>query len=122
MTELDLQALIVQALRIQGYYVHSVPNEGRKKLHGAQYNRARKMQAAGLTSGVADLVAWLPGGITYIEVKLSGGRVSPAQYEFAAQCKAHGIAYHIVRSVGDVLDVVVLSKGKKRLTDRKSIV
>lgn len=102
MTELQIQAAICRYLQSQGIFFHSVPNEA------AGRNRISHMQliSAGLRAGVADLVVWLPRGISYIEVKTEKGRQSDRQKAFEQICKAHGVFYAVVRSVEDIAQLI----------------
>jgi len=113
MKEIDLQITIVEYLRLRGIYVHSVPNEAAGKIRrGSQYNRMQQMVRAGLKKGVADLIVWLPIGISYIEVKRPCEDQSPDQVEFQKECEQHGIPYHVARSVEDVKIIVDNAVGR----------
>ena len=96
--EAHIQADIVKFLRTAGVFVHSVPNEA----PGSNAIRQGQMITMGLFPGVADLVAWLPSGIAYIEVKTETGKLSPRQEKFRARCAEYGVPYYVVRSVSDV--------------------
>lgn len=49
---------------------------------------------AKITPGLPDLLAFVPGrGLVFIECKRPGGKQSPAQREFQAECEAAGVPY-----------------------------
>ncbi len=64
---------------------------------------AGKFKRLGVLPGVADIILLGPvGRVACIEVKIEGGRLSPAQVWFSSHCKACGIPYTVARSIEDV--------------------
>lgn len=100
--EAKLQSEIVKAYHAAGVFCHSVPNEAA----GTNAVRQGQFVSMGLKPGVADLVAWLPDGIAYVEVKTPTGKQSAAQERFQARCKTYGVPYHVVRSVPEAMDLI----------------
>lgn len=101
--EAHIQAAIVRAYHDRGIFIASVPNEAA----GSNAIRQGQLITMGLTPGVADLFAFIPGlGVTFLEVKTTTGKQSPAQKKFEARCKTFGVGYHVVRSVEDALEVL----------------
>jgi hypothetical protein len=60
----------------------------------------------GSYKGAPDRIMHLNGQVVYLEVKTPKGQQSDWQGAFHEQCKVDGIAYHVVRSVEDVQDIV----------------
>jgi hypothetical protein len=107
MSEHDIQTQIVEALRYRGVMVFSVPNELLGKMTSkAGYARMTRYQKSGLTAGVSDLIAVLPGRVIFMEVKTDKGKQSDHQQYFQDRVTKLGHQYHIVRSVDDALAVV----------------
>ena len=53
--------------------------------------------------GVADRIVLLPGGVVwFVELKSSTGRLSPLQKIFAADMARMGMNYLVIRSKGEV--------------------
>ena len=53
--------------------------------------------------GVADRIVMLPGGVVWlVELKTATGRLSPLQKVFAADMARMGINYIVIRSKGEV--------------------
>ena len=53
--------------------------------------------------GVADRIVLLPGGVVwFVELKSSTGRLSPLQKIFAADMARMGMNYIVIRSKGEV--------------------
>jgi len=99
-TEHDLQAALIKVLwlraRTQCFWF-AVPNAGRRTMWGA-----RRMQAEGLTPGVADLCIMLPGGkVIWMELKTAKGRQSVPQKAFAKICQHLGHPYLMPRSLDE---------------------
>ena len=99
-----IQAEIVKYLRSHGTWCHSCPNEG-AGAGGAI--RTAQLITTGLFPGVGDLIVWwnTPDGVRigYLEVKTKTGRQSDRQKHFQDMCEEHGIPYHLVRSLDDVI-------------------
>lgn len=99
--ESKIQAAIVQALQAMGVFVFSVPNEAA----GRNKRAMVYLKAMGLRSGVADLIAVLPGRIVFLEVKTPPGKQSKSQKHFQRTVEELGHAYHVVRSVDDAVSI-----------------
>lgn len=97
-SELKIQSDCVRYLRSLGIFCHSVPNEA----GGRSVIMQSKLTAAGLVSGVADLVVWWDSGIGYVEFKTPQGTQSLNQKTFQKKCIEHGIEYAIIRSLDDM--------------------
>jgi streptogramin lyase len=53
--------------------------------------------------GVADRIVLLPGGVVwFVELKTATGRLSPLQKVFAADLRRMGMNYIVIRSKGEV--------------------
>jgi streptogramin lyase len=53
--------------------------------------------------GVADRIVLLPGGVVwFVELKTVKGRLSPLQQVFAADMRRMGMNYIVIRSKGEV--------------------
>ena len=53
--------------------------------------------------GVADRIVLLPGGVVwFVELKTATGRLSPWQKVFAAEMRRMGMNYIVIRSKGEV--------------------
>lgn len=113
--ELKIQHDCVKYLHSLGIFCHSVPNEagGRSQIMQSQ------LVAAGLVSGVADLIVWWPTppfrlplpmfyvpSIGYVEVKTKAGRQTASQKAFQKKCVESGIEYAVVRSLEDMKKLV----------------
>jgi hypothetical protein len=103
-----IQAEIVKFLSSVGVFCHSVANEAA----GNNVVRQGQMITMGLRPGVADLVAWMPSGVAYIEVKTQSGRQSPAQIKFELKCRDFGVPYYLVRSLEEMEKIVKKSLKK----------
>ena len=58
-------------------------------------------------TGVSDIIIFLKGGRTiFIEAKTSKGKMSPGQITFRETIEKLGYAYHVVRSVDDVINIL----------------
>jgi len=57
--------------------------------------------------GVADRIVLLPGGVVwFVELKTAKGRLSPLQKVFAADMARMGINYIVIRSKGEVNELL----------------
>lgn len=101
MTEAQIQAQIVETLRLLGFYVHSIPNEAMgKRSSDAGFSRVHKLRRMGVVTGAADLAVWYaPGRVGYMEVKTKYGKQTQAQEQFEEDCRTFGIPYDVVRTV-----------------------
>jgi len=78
---------------IERYLVRRVAERG---------GRAYKWVSPGHV-GVADRIVCLPGGVVwFVELKTATGRLSPLQKVFAADMARMGINYIVIRSKGEV--------------------
>lgn len=100
--ESRIQSEIVQALQAADIYCFSVPNEA----SGNNPGRQAWLKTMGLKSGVADLIALLPGRVVFLEVKSPRGRQTDSQAHFQELCNILGHQYAVVRSVKDALEAV----------------
>jgi hypothetical protein len=68
----------------------------------------RRMKAAGLTSGVADICLVRPGGsAAFLELKSESGRQTPEQMAFEQLCNANGAPYAIARTIDEALAALI---------------
>lgn len=103
MTEAQIQANIITYMRkVPGMVIFSVPNEA----SGNQAVRQMALIRTGLYPGVSDLIALYNGVPYFLEVKTPKGKQSPRQERFQAKVEAQGFTYAIVRSLGDVVDIL----------------
>jgi hypothetical protein len=99
-----LQSKIVQFLQSIGVFFFSCPNEAKRSPA-----LASRMKALGMRSGVADLVALLPGGkAVFLEVKTDSGKQSDMQKLFQQRVESLGFSYYVVRSIEDVRKTMVI--------------
>src|SRR5574343_936674 len=59
----------------------------------------------GGSRGMPDLVALVPGGVVWVEVKTGKGKLTPEQEQFRAECVRCGVAHIVARSLADVVPV-----------------
>lgn len=93
MTETQLQAAIVRALKRIGFWVIRTQVTGR---------RGARSVATG-EPGMPDL--YLPG-IGHLEVKLPGARIEDAQLEWHERARKKGVWVYVARDVVETLDAV----------------
>lgn len=102
--EARLQAAIVQHLKLCGapgvLWFHP-PNEARRS-----YGLAASLKAIGMVAGVADLIILHQGRAYALEIKAKGGKQSPAQAAFEADCAAAGVPYACVDNIAAALTVL----------------
>ena len=100
--ELKIQAECFRWLRSKGVFCHSIPNEA----DGRSMVSQQMLISAGLTPGVADMLAWFgergKPEICYIEFKTARGRQSDYQKAFERKCAEWGVRYFLCRSLEDV--------------------
>lgn len=90
--EADVQRACVRYLTLTGWSVWRI---GQRDARGTQ------------DAGVPDLVAFRAGQMIWLECKRPvGGRQSPAQRRFQAACEAAGVAYHVIRSLDELVALV----------------
>lgn len=107
MREADLQRAIVAALRVAlpGAVIHHSPNEHRAG--GPSARRVQGIRAGmGLCPGWPDIVVLAEGRVIFLECKVPGGRLSPAQMRFRDRVLAEGHVWAVVRSIDEALDVL----------------
>jgi len=90
--ERTVQAQIVHLLRWHGYYVCTY---GTTRPRGDHPGTCQ-------TPGVADLEAFGYGRLLKVEVKARGGRLSPAQAKYRAECQLANVA-HVVGGLDEVV-------------------
>ncbi len=100
-TEARLQYEIVLWAQEQSYYCFHCPNgEKRDKI------TASKLMAMGVRAGVPDLIFVLPNGKTlWLELKLSGGKLSPVQEKFRSRLQS--LSHHYLLVQADSLEEAV---------------
>lgn len=91
--EAAIQRAIVQRLRWHGFFVASIPNEGKRSVQAG-----RAMRATGMRRGLPDLLVAKEGRVCMLEVKAERGRVSEAQADAHADLERHGVFVAVVRS------------------------
>jgi len=99
----DLQVQIITFVRT--HYplavIYAVPNGGRRNaIEGA------RLKKQGVLAGVADLHLLVNGRITFIEVKIAGGKQSDNQKEFQRIVELQGFKYRIIYSVSDIEQIL----------------
>lgn len=52
--------------------------------------------------GVPDIIVVRKGTVIFLEVKRPGGKLSPDQEDFRADCAREGVQYYVVTSLDDV--------------------
>lgn len=86
MTEAEIHKAVIahhRALGLPHTHVDTIPSMGAMGQHG-------------LTKGLPDLLVLTPKGtVAFIELKRDGGRLSPAQKAFQADCIALGIDFFV---------------------------
>ena len=90
--ERDEQIAVVQFLRVKKIPFYAVPNGGSRHMI-----EAARMKQEGVSSGVPDLVIFLPTKSLYIEMKRKkGGRVSPTQKQWIETINQYPYAHAVV--------------------------
>lgn len=80
-----------------------VPNGGARSKASAG-----KLKAMGTLPGAPDLVFILPDAtVCFLELKIQGGRLSPAQEDFATRCEAINVEYAVAYTVDNALQILV---------------
>ncbi len=67
---------------------------------------ANRLKAMGVEAGVPDIVIYHNGRIIYVEVKGPYGSLSPAQKAWRAAAIARGAAFHVVKSLEEMAEVL----------------
>lgn len=98
--ELNIQAQIINYLRMRGVYAFSVPNGTNIK------NVATRtlMKRSGLLSGVSDIIILTNNKPWFIEIKTAKGKQSDNQKQFEAKVNELGFDYKIWRSIDDAIN------------------
>jgi len=108
--EAEIQRAVVAALRWilppppAAIIHHSAHEFGRGGAEGRQ--RQAMLQGMGVHAGWPDLVVLAEGRVVFLEVKASGGRLTPAQAAFGEAVTAQGHAWSVVRSVEDAVQAL----------------
>src|SRR5437016_850306 len=99
--ETDIQAAILDYLRLRGHFCFRLNNIPATFIdrHGAR--QFRKLSTYGM-KGIPDIVLIHEGRFYGIEVKTPAGKLSADQAEFARKCVAAGGEYVLARSIDDV--------------------
>lgn len=71
-------------------------------------------------TGVPDIILIYKGKFVGLEVKNETGKQAPSQIEFERDCKSHGGYYKVVRSVGDVMDLIKIIDKLEKIEDVKN--
>lgn len=97
--EQALQRAVVDYLRLAlpSHIVIHVPNGG-----GRSHIEAAILKGIGVRAGVADLLIMGDGRVWHLELKRPGGRQSPAQVGYQAECVAKGLPYAVASSLEEV--------------------
>lgn len=82
----------------------AVPNGGKRNL-----KEAVRFKQQGVYAGFADLIFIHKGNIMFFEVKAPNGKQSELQKEFETKITNQGFKYHIVKSVDEVLQIIIES-------------
>jgi hypothetical protein len=68
---------------------------------------AAKLKRMGVVAGFPDFLFVSPGGVVFfLELKRRGGRLTEAQTEFAAWCKAHAVPLALAHDFNEALAVL----------------
>ena len=89
----------------------------RSKIKGLGYQCLHVKEAD--IPGPLDLLAWLPGSVHWIELKLDDRAVEPSQIEFMRAQRREGVSYCVVRFRGDteIFEVSSMQQDGKLYTD-----
>ena len=102
--ESKIQKAIVTAIR----YLYpksillAIPNEARRNVRTGAI-----MKAMGMLSGTSDLIFIHKGSVYFFEVKTDNGKQTDTQKEFEKRITKQGLKYFVVRSVDEVLNIIV---------------
>lgn len=95
--ETDIQAAILDYLRLKGHFFWR-NNSGAFKTERGGFYRVG-------TPGAPDIIGCVDGKFVGLEVKTPKGKLSEDQQEFARGLRTAGGAYHLVRSIDDVIAI-----------------
>jgi Holliday junction resolvase-like predicted endonuclease len=101
MSEFQIEEAILEYLNIMGYMAWKNHTAGH--YDGKKWRRQASRFAI---NGVSDIIAIKNGRVSFIEVKTSVGKQSPAQRSFQANLEAQNGSYYLVRSVADVRKLI----------------
>jgi hypothetical protein len=93
--ETEIQAAILDYLRLKGHFFFRCNSGAFKTQHGSFVRFG--------TPGAPDLIGCVDGKFVGLEVKTATGKLSETQKALAASLRAAGGAYHVVRSIDDVM-------------------
>lgn len=117
----DAQRAIVATLRLV-LPSHAIVHHSAHERRGGD-KTARLAQAIGVGMGVhpgfSDLVVLSEGRVLFLEVKSRRGRQSEDQLRFAADVRAQGFGYEVVRSVDDALQALDRHGLRTRIIGRR---
>lgn len=71
-------------------------------------------------NGVPDIILIYKGKFVGLEVKNETGKQAESQILFEKECKAHGGYYKVVRSVGDVQELIKIIDKLEKIEDVKN--
>jgi hypothetical protein len=95
--EADIQAAILDYLRLKGRFFFRCNSGAFKTQHGSFIRFG--------TPGAPDLIGCVDGKFVGLEVKTEKGNMSEAQKTLAASLRAAGGQYHVVRSIDDLISL-----------------
>lgn len=97
MTELQLQRAILELLQMSGWWATHIPAGSPDR------KWRRRMAAAGYVAGTPDVVAVKDGRTLWVEVKLPGRSLTPAQVLVHRDLDDQGAEVILARSIDDIL-------------------
>lgn len=106
MTETQIQSSIIDYLQV-------LENQGKLFLHRVNnmgvYDPKRKAYRVfpkGSKKGFPDIICLKDGLLIGLEVKTGEGKQSNNQKEVEKKLKKHGVAYYVVRSLDEVIEII----------------
>ena len=67
---------------------------------------AARLKQMGVRAGVADFTIIVNGGVHFLELKTSKGRLSTDQIVFSEDAERAGASFHVAHSLDDVIDTL----------------
>jgi len=96
--EREIQLAILKYMKARGWTC------GKIKTTGARRGKAFLFDPYQFR-GIADLLAFTPYGLCFIEVKAGKNQLSPDQIRFEELCKLSGTCYIVARSLDDIIKI-----------------